>query len=1097
MLEVKDILECCKYRQYEEGRDLYGAKKINEFSVQQDSITGSYNVRGVIEDNSGRKYESFIWVDEKREENKIFVYQCNCDMTDSKNNKACRHCVALAFSFLKHRKTEIMKKQVLPVSKDRETSRDLAEVIRKYAVTRESIIDKGRVNLDLYLSSNNDDVYYVSAKIGTGKMINVQNLVKLVQNMAEKKKAPYSKTLTIIHDRMVFTEMSLPRLDFVMELVKATFSNFENVITITNNYRTLEVNPFFMERMLNIYMGKEINIDGVYYQVKEENPKLCLMVRNENDFGISLEMKPVKIINGDRHDFLMTDDGIYRCTEEFSKDVVPFIRAMNSMDLKKNKLLYADRNFDFINREDYRAFCGNVLLRLKNHIGIVCEDIDIEEYMPTKAKIKVYIDNEEGTISIKLQSIYGNDVFDVFEVLHESREYRDITRESQALDIVTKYFDIIEDEEGNKKWKIIDEEKLFNFLDEGVRELNEVSDVFMAETLNSFRIRDLQKPSVGISLVGDLININIASHEIDMEEMYEVLESYKLRRRYYRMKDGDFLKISDGNVGFLSELTTGLSVKKKNFVSGAFQVEKYYAGYINSSLKEFSTDDTIRRDSAFKKIIRDLKDVGETDYDVPSELNAKLRKYQKTGYRFLSVLSDFGFGGILADDMGLGKTLQVITLLEARKKQTLIICPASLVYNWESEINKFAPDLSVMTILGDKKKREKLLLQSDEYHVILTSYDLLKRDIDDFEKKEYEYVIIDEAQYIKNPTTLVSESVKRLKGKHRFALTGTPIENRLSDLYSIFDFIMPGYLSDYRTFKKKYEEPIVLSNDEVVLNRFRNIASPFILRREKEDVLKDLPPKMENVIYVNMTEEQQKLYDARMNALRLELAGKNEKEFAEDRLKVLAELTRIRQICCNPDICYENYHGGSGKMDTCIELVENAIEGEHRILIFSQFVQMLSRIYDELEKRGIDVLMLSGKNTKEERRRMVEEFQNEKVPVFLISLKAGGTGLNLTAADIVIHYDPWWNGAVQNQATDRAHRIGQIRTLTVMKLVAKGTIEQRIMDLQERKLELSENVISGGEMSAGSVNLKELQKILQLEEETKELQKEQYQEVQL
>ena len=751
---------------------------------------------------------------------------------------------------------------------------------------------------------------------------------------------------------------------------------------------------------------------------------------------------------------------------------------MNSMEEKKSKYLYYDRNFDFINKEDYRAFCGNVLLRLKKHIGIVCEDIDIEEYMPTKAKINVYIDNDEGKVSLKLQAIYGKDVYDVFEVHNESREYRDITRESNALEVVQQYFDVVEDEEGSRKWQINDEDKLFDFLDDGVAKLNDIADVFMADVLNSFRVIQVPKPSVGISLVGNLIDINIESDKLNMEEMYEVLQAYRLRKKYYRMKNGDFLRIDDGNVAFLSEITTGLMVQKQDILNGDFKVKNYYAGYINSTFKEFSTDDTIRRDSDFKKIIRDLKDVGETDYSVPVELNAKLRKYQKTGYRFLSVLSDFNFGGILADDMGLGKTLQVITLLEARKKQALIVCPSSLVYNWESEINRFAPDLSVLTIIGDKERRKNLLDDSEEYHILLTSYDLLKRDIGEFENKEFDYIIIDEAQYIKNPATQVSIAVKRLKGQHKFALTGTPIENRLSDLYSIFDFIMPGYLSDYKTFRDKYEEPIVLNNDEEVLNRFKKVVSPFILRREKSDVLKDLPAKIENVVYVNMTEEQQKLYNARVNALKTELANKNDKEFREDKLKILAELTRLRQICCNPDICYENYHGGSGKMDTCIELIKNAIEGGHRILVFSQFVQMLLRIYGELEKCGINVLMLSGKNTKEERRKMVEEFQEEKVPVFLISLKAGGTGLNLTAADIVIHFDPWWNGAVQNQATDRAHRIGQIRTLTVMKLVAKGTIEQKIMDLQERKLKLADNVVSGENMSNINVNLDDLKEIL-------------------
>ncbi|MDY6329680.1 MAG: DEAD/DEAH box helicase [Lachnospiraceae bacterium] len=1078
MLEIKDILSSCGYRQYEEGRDLYGSKKISDLEISKDTMTGANIVKGIVEENA-RKYNSVIWVDERRDEKPIYGYQCSCE---GFSEKMCKHCVAVAFSYLKYRKTEIMKKQVVPVSKDRETSKDLQEVIRKYAITKESITDKGRVNLDLNLTTTGDENgitnYYVNAKIGTGKMIIVQDIVGLAQNMAAKKKIQYSKKLSVIHDRMVFTEEALPRLDFIMELVKATFSNFENEITISNKYRSLAVNPFFLERIFNVYIGKEISIDNEKYRIIEGNPNLCLMIKNENDCGISVAMKPVKIINGDRHDFLMVENEIYKCSEEFSKDVIPFIRAMNSMEEKKSKYLYYDRNFDFINKEDYRAFCGNVLLRLKKHIGIVCEDIDIEEYMPTKAKINVYIDNEEGKVSLKLHAIYGKDVYDVFEVHNESREYRDITRESNALEVVQQYFDVVEDEEGNRKWQITNEDKLFDFLDDGVAKLNDIADVFMADTLNSFRVIQIPKPSVGISLVGDLIDINIEPDELNMEEMYEVLQAYRLRKKYYRMKNGDFLRIDDGNVAFLSEITTGLMIQKQDILNGDFKVKNYYVGYINATFKEFSTDDTIRRDSDFKKIIRDLKDVGETDYSVPAELNAKLRKYQKTGYRFLSVLSDFNFGGILADDMGLGKTLQVITLLEARKKQALIVCPSSLVYNWESEINRFAPDLSVLTIIGDRERRKNLLDDSEEYHILLTSYDLLKRDIDEFENKEFDYIIIDEAQYIKNPATQVSIAVKRLKGQHKFALTGTPIENRLSDLYSIFDFIMPGYLSDYKTFRDKYEEPIVLNNDEEVLNRFKKVVSPFILRREKSEVLKDLPAKIENVVYVNMTEEQQKLYDARVNALKTELANKNDKEFREDKLKILAELTRLRQICCNPDICYENYHGGSGKMDTCIELIKNAIEGGHRILVFSQFVQMLSRIYDELEKCGINVLMLSGKNTKEERRKMVEEFQEEKVPVFLISLKAGGTGLNLTAADIVIHFDPWWNGAVQNQATDRAHRIGQIRTLTVMKLVAKGTIEQKIMDLQERKLKLADNVVSGENMSNINVNLDDLKEIL-------------------
>lgn len=1078
MLDSKDILDSSKYSEYEAGRDLYSSKAISDFHMIPTLSGGKYQVSGNIKDINGKDYHAQVWVDENKDVDKIYSYHCECDKI---SGSLCRHMVALSFSFLKMRKAEILKKQIVPITKERKTSSDLADVIRKYAVTSETIEDKGKVHLDLYLNSNEDNGYLLQAKIGIDKKIVVQNLVKLAQDIAAKRKVTYSKSLTIVHDRMVFDEESKKRIDFVMELVKSEFSNFEDVIVVSNNYRTLLVNPFFMERLFSIYMNQEINLDGVKYHIEENNPKLCLIIKNENDFGISLHMDPVRIINGDRHDFVMNDQGIYCCSDEFSKDVVPFIRAMNTMSDKNSKIIYADRNFYFINREDYRAFCGNVLLKLQKHIGIVTEDIDFTDYMPTEAKISIYLDQSEDTVGLKLNAAYGSDIFEVFEVRKEDREFRDISKESQAVEVVSKYFDIVINDDDTREWKITDEEKLFDFLDEGIEELNNIADVYASESLNKFKVLPQPKVSVGISLKGDLIDISLKTDDIQMKEMYDLLESYKLRKKFYRLKTGEFLKIVDGNIAFLSDIKEELHVKKNQFEKGSISVPKFYAGFIDSSITENVTDDSIRRDQQFKKMIRDLADVGNTDFDVPEELHAKLRKYQKTGYRFLSVLSEFGFGGILADDMGLGKTLQVITLIEARKTPTVIVCPSSLVYNWESEINKFAPDLSVLTVIGDKKRRSSLLKKCSEYHIALTSYDLLKRDIEDYQKIEFDIAIIDEAQYIKNTTTQVSGAVKKLNAKHRFALTGTPIENRLSDLYSIFDFVMPGYLSTYQKFRDQYEIPIVLKNDTDVLNQFKKMVSPFILRRKKEDVLKDLPAKLENVMFVNMTKTQKELYDARFNALRVDIAKKSDKQFREDRLRVLAELTRLRQICCNPDICYEDYDGGSGKMDTCIEMIQSALEGEHRILVFSQFVQMLERIQDALHKLNINTLMLSGKNTKEERKHMVEEFQSEKVPVFLISLKAGGTGLNLTAADIVIHFDPWWNGAVQNQATDRAHRIGQIRTLTVMKLVTKDTIEEKIMELQEKKRNLADNVISGENMSSDVLSKDELYQIMQLD----------------
>lgn len=545
------------------------------------------------------------------------------------------------------------------------------------------------------------------------------------------------------------------------------------------------------------------------------------------------------------------------------------------------------------------------------------------------------------------------------------------------------------------------------------------------------------------------------------------------------MKSGDFIKIEDNGVATLAELAQGLSLSREELEKGRLSVPRYRIGYVDAVLKNRSEDLEVKRDTAFKQLVRNMREYPDSDYEVPEGLTAKLRNYQKEGFRWLCTLAGWGFGGILADDMGLGKTVQMLAFLLKEQKRALIVSPASLVYNWAGEAERFAPGLSVATIAGNSEVRKEELRKSREADVVITSYDLLKRDIEEYGEETFDYMIIDEAQYIKNAGTQAARAVKSVRAGVRFALTGTPIENRLGDLWSIFDYVLPGYLYEYPQFKEEIELPIVQSEDKVAMERLHMMISPFILRRKKQDVLKDLPDKLEEVMYTQMNPEQRKLYDANVSRLKMELAGQTEEEFKKESIKYLAELTKLRQICCAPELLYENYSAGSGKADACMELVKNALEGEHKILLFSQFTRMLDRIGAMLEQEGISYLYLSGKSSKTKRQEMVEQFQNGAVPVFLISLKAGGTGLNLTAADVVIHYDPWWNVAAQNQATDRTHRIGQKNVVTVIKLVAKDTIEEKIIKLQERKAKLSEDVIEGKDMSEYRLNREELMGLLE------------------
>ncbi len=483
-----------------------------------------------------------------------------------------------------------------------------------------------------------------------------------------------------------------------------------------------------------------------------------------------------------------------------------------------------------------------------------------------------------------------------------------------------------------------------------------------------------------------------------------------------------------------------------------------------------------------------MKTIEDSDYEVPESLRSVMRSYQKNGFLWLKTLRENGFGGILADDMGLGKTLQVISLLlveqqeweagEKEKRRSLIVCPASLVYNWQKEVTRFAPGLSTVLVTGPAAEREQIIKRSREGEILITSYDLLKRDADVYREMIFAVQVIDEAQYIKNPGTQAAKGVKKITAEFKLALTGTPIENRLSELWSIFDYLMPGFLYTYARFRKEIEIPVTVNGDSDKMERLHRMIRPFILRRLKGDVLTDLPEKLEENIYAKLEGEQLALYNAHVQKLRSELDGKSEREFSTDKIQILAELTKLRQICCDPALLFDGYKGESAKTQMCLDLIANAAGSGHKVLLFSQFTSMLERLAEQLGRAGITYYMLTGSVGKEKRMQMVESFQTDDVPVFCISLKAGGTGLNLTAADIVIHYDPWWNVAVQNQATDRAHRIGQKHVVTVYKLVSEGTIEEKIVDIQNRKKQLAEQVLEGEGMDSVSFSREEIMELL-------------------
>ena len=520
-------------------------------------------------------------------------------------------------------------------------------------------------------------------------------------------------------------------------------------------------------------------------------------------------------------------------------------------------------------------------------------------------------------------------------------------------------------------------------------------------------------------------------------------------------------------IEFIDNLLSGMDISYK-------EIEDYIRLPINRSLYlnrllESNTNVSVTTDEKYNQIIERISNPNKEKKE-PPELSNVLRDYQKTGFKWLEVLDEYNFGGILADDMGLGKTIQILSVIleyvqnNSESRTSIVVAPSSLALNWFNETKKFAPKLKVMVINGDAIERKEKIKELNNYDLVITSYDLLKRDIDVYKELNYKFkfIIADEAQYIKNNNTKNAKAIKLIEADTKYALTGTPIENSLNELWSIFDFIMPGYLFTYKKFKQNYEMPIIREQDERVLNKLKMLIEPFVLRRTKKEVLKELPDKSTSIVNNEMTEEQEKIYLSYLAQARDELNEEiEEKGFEQTRIKILALLTRLRQICCHPSLFISNYKGESGKLNQCIELLKDGIESGHKILLFSGYTSMFEIIEKQLNKNDIKYLKLTGKTKVSERLELINEFNtNDDIKVFLISLKAGGTGINLTSADMVIHYDPWWNLSVENQATDRTHRIGQTKKVQVYKLITKNSIEEKMYDLQKRKEELIDNMLS-------------------------------------
>ena len=1004
-------------------------------------------------------------------EDEQITHSCNCP-AHAKYPGACKHVVAtLLFIADYQQRADALEN----LGWEDQTAYKIIEYFRKREyrkLTPQYFHLALQVTVNEPLKSRQSKAF-VGLYAGSSKMYKVSNTKKFIQDYYNHKEIRLGKEFRYIPEECQFEPTSAAVLAYLTEIYEIQETLGKTYYSNLFNRQELVVSQNMLCKLLRLAEG--LHCDIILRDKKMENmeimcsnPKLSMELQMEDEVLSLHDMGQEPIISICEDGSILCYQGcIYLPDMEFLANLRPFFTTL--FGKKQSELEFRGENMG--------SFIEKVLPVIKKTMNIQVPEKIKDHYIVEQLQPKLYfdIDRSRQRPVLVARMIFAYGEHEVNPLQDEQKGsyilVRDREEEEQLLRLMyDKHFSV-----RREQFVLTKEDEIFQLMTEGMQDLCRQFEVFYSKEYKANSIKKVGMLSAGIRLNTDinLLEMDVDYGHIPKEELRDFFRSIKLKKKYYRLKSGAFVNLmtEDKQIDELRDLLSIGEVTEDNKIA-----------FSQTAVMEVDEllphTQRITRDAGYKQLLEDLKNPDKTNWELPNGMEDILRPYQITGYRWLCSLAHYGMGGILADDMGLGKTLQTITYVLANPgTRTLIVCPTSLAYNWQDEFSKFAPQIATQIISGTPQERADLMQQSTDVPVWITTYPLIRKDVDLYKAQIFDACFIDEAQFIKNPTSLGAKAVKAVQAKHRFALTGTPIENTLSELWSIFDFVMPGFFGRYRQFEECYEKPILRDHDSVQMQKLRRKIRPFVLRRMRKEVLTELPDKIETRRMAEMGAKQRKIYESYLARIQMELAGDEENTPGGNRMQVLAALTRLRQICCHPATFASNYHGGSGKLDLLMEQLPDILEGGHSVIVFSQFTSMLSIIAHELKQRNIPFFYLAGSTSAQERKREVKEFNRGEVKVFLISLKAGGTGLNLTGADTVIHFDPWWNPAVEDQATDRAYRIGQKKKVQVIKYVMKDSIEEKIYELQKRKKQLSDQLIQAGESFVTQLTMEEIKEL--------------------
>lgn len=915
-------------------------------------------------------------------------------------------------------------------------------------------------------------------KVGQKRTYVVRKIKDFLNAIKQQKPYEFTKTFTFNPREHEFSDEDKEIFSLLQDVMnyEEIYQEFQSPFyrnQTSTDERTITISPIVADEIIEKLANRSLRFENgreVFNQVEifhQELPfTLPLDKGNLNEFQLDLS----EFLSTDYlelYGYLVQENSFYK----LSPMQQTIVKELKKVVDKTNSSLLS------IGSDQIEPFLSYVAPKM-NHIGqLKIADTISNQIVKSPLHTKVFVDRVDDLLNVSLEYHYGENKVDPFQQAADTDKkspilIRDAEKEQAIMDVLEstslKFNGSLLYAEG--------EQEIFDFLYESLPRLEDKAEIFLTNAVKSLLLPAQHSPvtNIDVDSTGNWLEVSFDMEGIEKKEVQNILRFAIEKKKFYRLPTGAFVSLDTEEFKTIQNMFQEFHIKPSQLQKGSLQLPLYRGVQLEEMIHK-EEGSNAKYGKPFRKLLNRLKNPEELEFELPHSLMAELRDYQNYGFQWLKTLSYYKLGGILADDMGLGKTLQSIAFILSEKeknkdaKPALIVAPASLVYNWKNEFQKFAPSLTTEVMIGSPQERIEMLQNTALRDVWITSYPTLRQDIDYYHQHEFSTLILDEAQWVKNYATKTAKAVRGIHAVNHFALSGTPIENSVDELWSIFQTIMPDFFPAQKEFRQLAPEKIA------------KMIRPFLLRRVKKDVLTELPDKIETVNYSELTKQQKELYLAYLERIQTEAKESLQGEgFQKSRIKILAGLTRLRQLCCHPSLFLENYKGDSGKLQQLLEIVINAVENGRRLLIFSQFTSMLSIIREELTKSDFTFFYLDGQTAPKERVKMVDQFNEGEANIFLLSLKAGNTGLNLTGADTVILYDLWWNPAVEEQAAGRAHRMGQKNVVQVIRLITQGTIEEKIFELQQNKKELIDTVVQPGDQAISKITEQDIREILNI-----------------